>query len=161
MQFYNAFCIGIDFRFGEFRLKICNFRLKFLNFIGKSGIFSFLVIGTLLLFRLVLRILSILSRILGCRCARRTQIRPFFGNSRCIGGFLVTNFAIILVIRVPASSLEYVSIFLYGENTRSERVEEGTVMADGYDGAVVFGEEVGQQVERFHVEVVGGLVEHQ
>ena len=53
------------------------------------------------------------------------------------------------------------ALALEGEDGGHRPVEEIAIVADNQDGAVIFGDHFLKQVERFHVQIVGRLVQHQ
>ena len=48
-----------------------------------------------------------------------------------------------------------------GKDGGYRAVEEIAVMADNQDGAVIIGNHLLQQIQRFHIQIIGRLVQHQ
>ena len=64
-------------------------------------------------------------------------------------------------VTVTAGILGPAAVPLRGNHATHQAIEKIAIVADEQDRAGVFAEHVLKHVERFHVEIVGRLVEHQ
>ena len=53
------------------------------------------------------------------------------------------------------------AIFLKGQNSGHRAVQKIAVMAHNQNGAVIIGNHLLQQVQRFHVQIIGWFIQHQ
>lgn len=124
------------------RLQIRNFRFESFDCFGESLVFALFLVTALLFF------LGAFFRFLLCR------VRPRFR-------FPDTQLFRFGVIAESADVFVDVADAFETENFRGDVVQKIPVVADRDDRAVVFGEKVCEEVERFHVQVVRRFVEHE
>ena len=89
------------------------------------------------------------------RVAFALRIRDHLGRGQ-IGAFALGDH-----VRITAGIFGPPAVALGGDHARHNAVEEVAVVADQQDGAGIVVQQLLQQIQRFEVEIVGRLVEHQ
>ncbi len=98
------------------------------------------------------------------RCRGRRCLRPFLRLSAIDGAGRGGSAALREHIVIAAHIFRPLTFRAgrVGRNDRRHRpVEKATVMADDEEGPLIVGDEFFQQIERFKVEIIGRLVEHE